>query len=159
MKRSEFWTEERTGLLRKLYTEDRKSASQIAEIFSDMTRTPISRNMICGKLARLGVFRKTDDPQHGKPRSPKQKRILKPRVSITRVNTNSTAVRVSIVHEPASIARLREADVQSLAVQFLDLTSDICHYPEGDPPLFCGHPITAGSSYCVAHHRLCTKRD
>jgi GcrA cell cycle regulator len=137
------WTDDRVERLKALFAEG-KSATEIAGEFR------VTRNAVCGKISRLGLFRKENDPKP--PKSP----VTRPRIRITPANTNSNGLRLSITHEPVSLAKLRVVDVKPLAVPFADLLPGDCRYPEGDPPTFCGHPKLENSSYCMAHHVLCT---
>lgn len=41
-----------------------------------------------------------------------------------------------------------------LGLTILDLQSDSCRYPHGEPTLFCGQPQREGSAYCDHHHKL-----
>jgi GcrA cell cycle regulator len=133
------WTDDRIERLKALFA-DGKSATDISLEFR------VTRNVVCGKLSRLGLFRNHEPT--AKPR------ILRPRIS--RVNSNSTAVRLSTAHEPAGFANLRIVDVVSRNVSLIDLKPNDCRYPDGDPPAFCGHPKLKDFSYCASHHALCT---
>jgi GcrA cell cycle regulator len=138
------WTDKNTELCKLLFAEG-KSAREIGNHFG------ISRNAACGKLSRLGLFRKQQRAGSPKP-------ALKPRLRITKANTNSNGKRVSIVHEPASFAALRVVDIEPRGVSLLDLRSNGCRYPDGDPATFCDHPRMPDSSYCAPHHWLCRKQ-
>lgn len=140
------WTPENTEICKAMFYEG-KSAREIGNYFG------LSRNAACGKLSRLGLFRKTDKP---KPVQAKPV-ILKPRIRITSANTNSNGMRISITHQPGSLANLREVDVVPLKVPLFDLEDHHCRYPDGEPITFCGHPKTEGSSYCRGHDFLCNR--
>jgi hypothetical protein len=65
-------------------------------------------------------------------------------------------------------AEIRCAEIEPLHLTLIELEKGNCRFPYGDSPepiTFCGHlkctPIVNGvaeeSSYCAAHHVLCTK--
>lgn len=139
------WTDDRVRHLKTLF-EEGKSATEISNVFG------VSRNAVCGKLSRLGLFR--NGGIKPKPKGPAA--IIKPKLRITQANTNSNGMRVSVVHGPAVFATLRTVDVEPRKIEFADLKPSDCRYPEGDPATFCGHPRLENSSYCMAHHALCT---
>lgn len=138
------WTDENTELCKRLFAEG-KSAREIGNHFG------ISRNAVCGKLSRLGLFRKQQPTDSPKP-------AIRPRIRITTANTNSNSRRISVVHEPASFASLRVVEIVPRGVNLLDLRPNDCRYPEGDPATFCGHPRAPDSSYCPAHAYLCRRQ-
>jgi GcrA cell cycle regulator len=145
----DFWTEGRVDRLRVLFA-DGLSTGLIANELG------VSRNSVCGKLSRIGLFRKAGE----KPKYVKAKpSILKPRTHIVAANGNSNGLRITTVHEPVSIAPLRDVEVEPRNLDLLDLAPNDCRYPygEGSNTVFCGRSKTDGSSYCAAHDHLCRK--
>lgn len=151
-----FWTPERVDDLRRLNAE-RRSASLIATHFGE----PCTRNMVCGKLHRLGLSRPMEVRSAEQARMMKERRLLErarrdtassPVLRLVK-NGNGMAVIKSKTRGPLHII---EAMVESRHVSFMDLERKDCRYPYGDGPVtFCGHPKREDSSYCPAHHQLC----
>src|ERR1700726_4653216 len=143
-----FWTVERIERLKTLFNEGMTDSMIAADIGA-------SRNTVCGKRSRLGLKRGPDNPvtqRKGRPSRARRAGIkIAPAVHIARHRTALGQL------EPIGFANLRTVDVVPLGLTLADLPSNGCKYPEGDPPLFCGHTQAAGSCYCAAHDYLCHK--
>lgn len=141
------WTAERIELLRKLYDQG-LSASQIAAQLGDVTR-----NAVIGKTMRLKLRRRGYNPNSIPAAQPTKKR----RVRFVAANTNSTAIRTFVTHEPTTLDRLRCVEVVPLGKTLIELEPDDCRYPYGDQVItFCGHP--SDGIYCPAHDALVHRR-
>lgn len=139
------WTEERIGLLKKLWA-DGLSASQIACELGGITR-----NAVIGKVHRLGLSGRAKSPSSSIPRP------RKPRVAHTPRNPQvlfrgNTALAYDYGAEPEP--ELIEIPVEQRKT-VLQLTEKTCHWPIGDPQkpdfFFCGGEVEPGSSYCKHH--------
>ena len=145
------WSDERVEMLRKLYFVA-LSASEIANELGGVTR-----NAVIGKNSRLGLTgrerpksaRKTPNPKHRKPKS------------ATNAGALLTAMRASkACADGVDDRSLYEDDLQipvSQRCSLLQLSSDKCRWPVGDPRkpdfFFCGASPVAGRSYCGRHLR------
>jgi GcrA cell cycle regulator len=134
------WTDEHLETVKRLFSE-KKSATQIANAMGH----GLSRNAICGKLARLGLTRGAEKHVSSapKPRS-------EPRVKMVSVKPAAPR-RASVV----PIAMIDAADVIPLLISLVDLEPKSCRWPYGDGPifLFCGHPVL-DAPYCFGHMQL-----
>lgn len=126
---NEGWTEERTMLLKTLWSEG-VSCQKIADEIGGITR-----NAVIGKVDRLGL-----EKRKRKKAEPKDRRTRRSYVRL-----------VPDLFEDA----LPPPDF--LGIPFVETDKKTCMYPEGDGAhmLFCGQPQTEGSSYCEAHRRIC----
>jgi GcrA cell cycle regulator len=144
------WTDERTELLKRRWS-DGMSASEIAGELGGLTR-----NAIIGKVHRLGLPGRARSTSTGGPRPRKSR----PRASNATLNFG----KVKSLREPTALKlalqqELPEAEVIVLHRRtFLELASDKCHWPIGDPSAsdfaFCGNEACPGFSYCVGHARM-----
>lgn len=139
-----WWTEERTESLRKMFAE-KMSASEIANALG-----AYSRNAVCGKLARLGLMRGFGT-RHPSAPATKRARARKPKM----VNFNRVeAARGRLDPEPF-VCR-DAADVAPRHLTLLELEEGDCRFPYGEVSYtFCGNLVREGSPYCPAHSRLC----
>lgn len=145
------WTDDRIDRLKALHAEG-YSCSQIAADLGDATR-----NAVIGKVNRLGLHRDRPAKKVAAPRAPRSRANKGHQHTVTRIsraNGNSNALRMfeTTVQE----YKLRCVEIVPRNLTLMDLEPGDCRYAYGDGPMvFCGHPIKAGSSYCVPHHHLC----
>lgn len=148
----DFWTQDRTEKLTALWHAGMSSSEIAAELGA------LSRNAVCGKLARLGLMGREPDATSHRTRS-------------VRAATNAMkghhvgALAYRVIRRLNATAgnyeqrQLNAADVEPLHVPFLALRASSCRYPyggdNGQPITFCGHDRIEGHSYCEPHYRLC----
>ena len=136
----DIWTAERINRAVELFSQG-KSAAEISIDLGEV----VSRSAIGAKLNRMGIKRGPDHLRTGP---------ISSRMRLTRVNSNSNAMRVTVVRLPND-RKIRSTETESRMIPFLELEANDCRYPIGDTPLFCGNPKIEGSSYCGPHDRLC----
>ena len=160
------WTEERVDLLKKLW-QDGLSASQIAGRLG----AGVTRNAVIGKVHRLNLSGRAQQPRAATPRPPRKAREPSlPGHSGTSTPSMPTAgnsalkmqPRAEMQQRPAPLAEpqpLRLVDLpKDGRVTILHLSDKTCKWPIGDPGAedfcFCGHGPREGSPYCEYHARL-----
>lgn len=154
------WTDERTALLTKLWS-DGFSGAEIADEIGDGT----TRNAVIGKVNRLGLAKRHDGigPRQYVGGRPRKKKSPAPQFKhvkrLRRSNSFTTHLRVveTITSEPP-ICRLDPDDIPiEQRKQLLDLGANDCRWPYGDVGtpdfFFCGGPKQQGCSYCAGHQR------
>ena len=145
------WTEERVGLLKKLWLEG-LSASQIAKQLGGVTR-----NAVIGKVHRLGLSGRATPSQPPRP-------AFKPPRPARPVSSSSLAPRRIATGPMAGPGGGHEPQPQPVyyveepgSATVLTLGAHMCKWPIGDPAsdnfTFCGRRIGDGS-YCVEHARV-----
>jgi GcrA cell cycle regulator len=143
------WTDERVGLLRKLW-DDGHSASAIACELGGVTR-----NAVIGKVHRLGLLGRAKAPPKGhrrRPRVPAQVRLARPPLQ-------SSMALVPAFEQAAPEPELIDDSVIPMGQRcaLLELTAETCHWPVGNPAsadfFFCGGKTTMGP-YCGYHSRV-----
>lgn len=151
------WTPEMEAAVRAGFAAG-LSASQIALKVAPAAGRPMTRNMVLGKLHRLGLFSDRADARAAlgkneavrtEPGRPRQKAL-------------AIARPVAVLIPPAD-APLRAPELMKVAVKggspaaeaLLALDANACRWPIGDPISagfrFCGDPRQAGRPYCGAH--------
>jgi GcrA cell cycle regulator len=160
------WTDERVELLKKLWTEG-LSASQIAGRLG----SGVTRNAVIGKVHRLNLSGRAQQPRSVQPRQPRKQRepslpgrgngmpsmptagahALKPMMRA------DAQPRAQSLPEPQPV-RLVDLPKGGGRVTILHLSEKTCKWPIGDPGsdefCFCGHGPRDGSPYCEYHARL-----
>ncbi len=147
----DFWTQERTDLMVKLYQEGH-SALEISKLIGAPTR-----NMICGKLHRLkkrgaiNTFNRIYKPVLAAPRiklwkAPKAKAIkpkptFKQEVVAMFVSTGPRG------QHSATLTRIRPNGCRYIA--------DAMPIGDMDQAVMCGEQKVEGSAYCAVHKALC----
>ena len=142
------WTEERVGILKKLWLEG-LSASQIAKQLGGVTR-----NAVIGKVHRLGLSGRAT------PSQPPRPAFKTPRPPRPAVSSSSAPRRMApALHQPGShpeptpVYYVEEPGSATV----LTLGAHMCKWPIGDPAsdnfTFCGRRIGDGS-YCTEHARV-----
>lgn len=145
------WTDDCVAQLRALFA-DKHSASEIASKFGG-----ISRNAVCGKLARLGLVRgiSVPVPSGRKPRVPKHEQVGAPTGSLAYKVIHAIKRKQAAPVDPTPFV-CGVVDVKPLHLTIDQLTETTCRYPFGDSDFtYCGILIQDGISYCAEHHRLC----
>lgn len=156
------WTDERIGILKKMWKEG-KSAAEIAKTLGK----GVTRNAVIGKAHRMGLsgrpspIKKQAAPKKGKAATPAPKKAAKaPRggkkekaaPAPTR-NSRNAAPPAREVEEPVSSGS--EIAPLNGGITLLDLTERMCKWPIGDPRepdfVFCGRGIRIGTPYCPDH--------
>jgi GcrA cell cycle regulator len=158
------WTDELIAELTKLWAEG-YSSSIVGE------KLGISRNAVVGKINRLdlptplvpkttrirntGAGERERAPRKARPR----KQAIKHYQSIRAVRVNGNSDSMRLIMSPATnLPVLRCVGIDPLLISLEDIRNGECRYPYGDGPfLFCGHPATDGSSYCMPHKWLCSE--
>jgi GcrA cell cycle regulator len=141
------WTEERVGLLKKLWLEG-LSASQIAKQLGGVTR-----NAVIGKVHRLGLSGRATPSQPPRPafKTPRPPRPVSTMSAPRRV---SSSPHTGPNAEPTPVYYVEE---EPGSATVLTLGAHMCKWPIGDPAsdnfTFCGRRIGEGS-YCAEHARL-----
>jgi GcrA cell cycle regulator len=147
------WTEERVEMAEKLWAQGH-SARAIAKQLGGLTR-----NAVIGKMHRLG-HKRSDFGQgqtFGKAASMARwgKRKLKPAPLKVRAPVVKSGPLPAEQPAPERLYKL-DALVEREDAERVKL----CRYIYGDPKEptsgYCGCQAATGSSYCEAHHRLCT---
>lgn len=134
-------------LLRKRW-HDGCTASEIAREIPGLTR-----NAVIGKVHRLGLPARVyaDPARHTvKPRAPRPKAG---RLTMHRLDAGA-----GIAPAPLPPPSVIDAEIPLLQRRsILQLTSDTCRFPVGDPQaagfFYCGAAPASGRPYCAAHAR------
>jgi len=145
------WTEERVGILKKLWLEG-LSASQIAKQLGGVTR-----NAVIGKVHRLGLSGRATPSQ---PVRPAFKTPRPPRPAASASQAPRRMAPPSHHHQPGSgpepLTPVYYVEEPGSAT-VLTLGAHMCKWPIGDPAsdnfTFCGRRIGEGS-YCTEHARV-----
>jgi GcrA cell cycle regulator len=148
------WTDERVGLLKKLWA-DGLSASQIAGELGGITR-----NAVIGKVHRLGLSGRakapsSSVPRQRKPRAPSMFRAPRPMMRGNTALAHMPAYDYEPELEPEPIENIIPIGQRCT---LLELNDEKCHWPIGDPGqpdfFFCGGKTNAGTPYCGYHGRV-----
>ena len=160
------WTEDRVELLKKLWTEG-LSASQIAGRLG----SGVTRNAVIGKVHRLNLSGRAQQPRATQPRAPRKQREpslagARPAGMPSMPTAGNTAMkpmlRADVQPRQAALPEPQPVRLIDLAkggrVTILHLSDKTCKWPIGDPGseefCFCGHGPRASSPYCEYHARL-----
>lgn len=148
------WTDERCDLLRELVPTG-LSCSAIAVRMGGMTR-----NAIIGKIHRLGL---KGPPRVVSEASPEQREKWRRARANTRRKDQRQEYQIRLHSAAPEVveAPLPDPDpdvIPPTACSLLDLTTETCRWPFGDPGTsgfaFCGGPTIDGLAYCVGHCRM-----
>lgn len=151
------WTDERVELLKKLWTEDGLTASQIAQQLGG----GITRNAVIGKVHRLGLSgRAKTVSQAPRVARPKQRSTSNVQRTVTRpVSFGSTALKIEaeveleVVATPAVMISFPAPTNEK--VNIMQLGYRTCRWPVGDPVAsdfgFCGAESSGEKPYCPYH--------
>ena len=132
------YTEEMVAYIRLKWVEEKWSAEVLARGLSELTGHPFTRNMVIGKVNRMGLSK----PAKG--RSPLKRMSSK---GILRVVTR-------IFRTPPPPIEAEEPE--PLGYTLLELPKNGCRYPHTHYPYtFCGAETIDRSSYCAYHYSVC----
>ncbi len=159
------WTDDRVELLKKLWSEG-LSASQIAARLAQ----GVTRNAVIGKVHRLNLSGRAQQPRNAAPRAPRKQREPSHPGRGTGTPSLPTAgntalkpmIRAEAQPRPAALPApepMRLVDIpKGGRITILHLSDKTCKWPIGDPGhddfCFCGHGPRDGSPYCEYHARL-----
>ncbi len=159
------WTDERVELLKKLWSEG-LSASQIAGRLG----MGVTRNAVIGKVHRLNLSGRAQQPRSTAPRAPRKQREPSlpgrgngmPSMPTAGGNALKPMMRADIQPRQVALPEPQPVRLVDLSkggrVTILHLTDKTCKWPIGDPGAedfcFCGHSPRDGSPYCEYHARL-----
>ena len=147
--KDDFWTQERTDLMVKLY-QDGHSATEIARTIGAPTR-----NMICGKIHRMKLRGAIDTAT----------KVYRPIISVPKIKlwkapkvvkplpiSKQEVVALFVRSEPrgqhsATLTRIKPNGCRYIA--------DSLPIGDMDQAVMCGDTKVEGSSYCSAHKALC----
>lgn len=163
------WTDEVCTRLRELHAEG-VSAGQMANTINEEFGLTFTRSAIIGKSSRLGLgsigggapWRAAATQPVAKVKRPRVVRVHRPTDwSVERI-TKTRPDPATFNPEPSNM----ETDLaipQHQRRTLLELTSDTCRWPVGEPDkpdfFFCGAALIAGSPYCAVHRaRAVTER-
>jgi len=147
----DFWTQERTDQMIKLYLEGH-SATEIAKAIGAPTR-----NTICGKIHRLkkagaiNVVNRIYKPAFVKPKV-KLWKALKAQAIKPKPISKQEVVAMVVNNEPrgqysATLTRIRPNGCRYIA--------EALPIGDMDQAVMCGEQKVEGSAYCAAHKTLC----
>ena len=159
------WTDERVEELKKLWAAG-LSCSQIS---GELSKAPfenlrsVSRNAAIGKIHRLGLSgRVKDQPPPREPRVRKVREQYVARLSRTISGSSALAPAFEPEIDPEIIAGHDNVVPLHQRLTLLDLNSDTCHWPIGDPLaedfFFCGGNALKDKPYCAHHQRIAHDR-
>lgn len=146
------WTNERTELLIKLWSDDRLSASQCASVLK------ITRNAVIGKVHRLNLPARRpakpnkSGPAHRPPRKPYLS--VKRRVALKMPLKDPPKLKAIKIEPKRPDQPAWQALPGSSPVPLVGLELGMCKWPIGEdsPYLFCGCKATNGH-YCLEHYQ------
>ena len=154
------WTDERIGLLKKMW-KDGKSAAEIAKSLG----RGVTRNAVIGKANRMGLSNRSTPAKKPAPlkkelpRKGKAPAVVVPArkgVVPAPALRGKTTAPVLPVRETEEIKNLgKEIMAPGGGVPLIDLTERMCKWPIGDPReddfTFCGRTARPGIPYCPEH--------
>lgn len=136
------WTDARVETIKALWN-DGWSGAQIAEHIGG-----VSRSAVLAKLARIGELKKDTGVRTPRRRAASQTLPSRPRISHNPLPPKPLPPEPA-VPQPA----LRLEDGRHVGLR--ELTSQMCHWPIGDPCdadfHYCGNPPAPHRNYCEAH--------
>lgn len=134
--------------MRELYALPECSSQEIANRLNGEFGIYVSRNAVIGRANRIGLPPRKISSANKKPRKPRERKPTK--------YGGMTSLRFG---EPlvTFAPRIIPDAPPSLNLTIVELRADSCRFIAGDDHLFCGHAAQKGSSYCPAHHALCTQ--
>jgi GcrA cell cycle regulator len=153
------WTDERIGLLKKMWKEG-KSAAEIAKTLGK----GVTRNAVIGKAHRMGLsgrpspIKKPAPAAKEKGAAPAQprKEAAPKDVKKPSLPNAGKAGSPALAKEAEELKKI-EKEIVPLGggVSLLELTERMCKWPIGDPReadfTFCGRGIRVGTPYCPDH--------
>ncbi|ETR78886.1 GcrA cell cycle regulator [Afipia sp. P52-10] len=156
-----YWTEERITLLKEAWEAGRLSASEIAAELGG----GVSRNAVIAKAHRLGLSGRHQGVKPGSVREPRPPR--QPGNRMVRVPRAPSRLAVAL-DQATEIEAGTDLQLSAEIIPFtqrktlVELTTETCHWPVGDPLQpdfhFCGGKTLSGVSYCAHHTRIAYQR-
>ncbi len=149
------WTDERIGLLKKMW-KDGKSAAEIAKTLGK----GVTRNAVIGKAHRMGLSGRPSPIKKPVPIAKKEapkKEVVKAAAKKTAAPEQRSSLKPSPFMREAEAPKKPIKEIAPLngGIALVDLTERMCKWPLGDPRdddfTFCGHPIRVGTPYCPGH--------
>lgn len=148
------WTDERIGLLKKMW-KDGKSAAEIAKTLGK----GVTRNAVIGKAHRMGLSGRPSPIKKPVPAAKKEtpkKEVVKNIAKKLAVAETRPVKASPFAREPEPLKKpLKEIAPLNGGIPLVDLSERMCKWPIGDPRdddfTFCGHPIRVGTPYCPGH--------
>ena len=145
------WTDERIGLLKRMWKEG-KSAAEIAKTLGK----GVTRNAVIGKAHRMSL---SGRPSPIKNPPPSKKDLLKKDVKNLKKNAVPSAGALKNPQTLKEVEELKNIGKDVVppggGVALVDLTERMCKWPIGDPReadfTFCGRNIRIGTPYCPEH--------
>jgi GcrA cell cycle regulator len=129
---------------------DGKSASEIAHAIGQ----GLTRSAVIGKVHRLKL---PERPKrvHEKPKTANHLRATSRQIRQPEQQFTDDACNPKNKLQSPDVDESEGVDVTE-RIGMLDLKSDSCRFPFGDPKAadfgFCGKPVKPGTSWCPAHH-------
>jgi GcrA cell cycle regulator len=152
------WADEHSQALGE-YLAQGMSFAQIARAINARFDTSYSRNAAIGRAARMGLAcpERPDRPRASPKPRPQPRHKLRIRVLAEPRKPRRLRERAAALH-------LRCVGIVPRHLALIELEAGDCRYPyggdvEGEAITFCGHPKTAGASYCASHVRLTHRSD
>lgn len=142
------WDDARVEELKRLHSEGH-SASRIAQMLG-----LASRNIVCGKLHRLGLSKERAAPAERPVQTPREPAA--PPIPAPRTLEIKAAAPAPRQERPVTAPAPEPVNTPSLRLVTIDdLGSDMCRWPVGDPSRsdfrYCGGSAPAGRPYCQHH--------
>jgi hypothetical protein len=115
--------------------------------------TQCTRNMVAGKIGRLGLMRLRG--HNGAQQARRQNGKREPCADRELPSVAVILPLPPIAPPPAPRIKPDAGLPEAVPVTLLERRADQCCYPvnDGGPYLFCGAPKKKGSSYCEKHHK------
>ena len=149
------WTDERIGLLKKMWKEG-KSAAEIAKTLGK----GVTRNAVIGKAHRMGLSGRPSPIKKPAPAkkeaAPARKDTAVKEVKKATLPPGGSKPNPALAREAEELKKI-EKEIVPLGgrVSLLALTERMCKWPIGDPReadfSFCGRNIRQGTPYCPEH--------
>ncbi len=156
------WLPEHDNALREWVAKGMSRRDAAAEL-NEKFGTKFTRSAVIGRCFRRKIKSADRPGDNMKTVKKKPSPIIKPKIVAGPIR----------IEQPPRMARdeaeIRCATIEPRHLTLLELQRDDCRYPYGDSPepiTHCGHPKCSvlnsegnavESSYCAAHHALCTK--
>lgn len=147
------WNAERDDQLRALHADGLRYSQIAAEL-------GLSRNACIGRAARIGLRERPHTAGlQSRPHRASKKPMKRGVHKLIRSSTHSNGVRmIETIEQDLPMSRLCAADIPlEQRKQLLDLNSNDCRWPYGDPGkpdfFFCGAPADC-QPYCRMHTRV-----
>lgn len=137
------WPQHHSDALKDLVVGSYGSYAEITRRLNADLSTDYSRSSVIGRASRMGL--PAVNPAPSKPR-PVRSNVVVPFRPKPKVDVPPATEVEQLRLQCEEIIPLHDGSI-------VDLEPGRCRWPFGDEPpfLFCGHPSTTGSSYCLPH--------